>query len=84
MTDFDSIWHIQDEIRTVVDAAVGCGIWNLSYSERRGAIKLELTSHLDEDAVSDLCCQFPLPCDYDGEGARGSKFAFYMLDSCKF
>lgn len=78
MTDFDTIWWQQDEIRTVVDAAVGCGIWNLSYSERRGAIELELTTHLDEDAVIDLCCQFPLPCDYDGEGASGSKFVFWV------
>ena len=78
MTDFDSIWRTQDEIRTVVDAAVGCGIWNLSYSERRGAIELELTAHLDEEAVGDLSCQFPLPCDYDGEGAIGTKFVFGM------
>ena len=49
MTDFDTIWHIQDEIRTVVDAAVGCGIWDLSYSEQRSAIVLELTAYLDEE-----------------------------------
>lgn len=76
MTDFDMIWRSQDEIRTVVDAAVGCGIWNLSYSERRSAIELELAVHLEEEAISDLCCQFPLHCDYDGEGARGTKFVF--------
>ena len=76
MIDFDLIWRQQDEIRTVVDAAVGCGIWNLSYSERRSAIELELNTHLDDDTISDLCSQFPLPCDYDGEGARGSKFVF--------
>ena len=76
MTDFDTIWRQQDEIRTVVDAAVGCGIWNLCYSEGRGAIELELSTHLNKDSISDLCCQFPLPCDYDGEGARGSKFVF--------
>ena len=76
MTDFDLIWRHQDEIRTVVDAAVGCGIWNLSYSEGRGAIELELAAHLDDDAISDLCSQFPLPCDYDGKGARGTKFVF--------
>lgn len=76
MTDWDSIWHIQDEIRTVVDAAIRCGIWNLCYSERRGAIELELTAHLAEDAISDLCSQFSLPCDYDGEGTKGTKFVF--------
>ena len=35
-------------------------------------------ANIDEDAVSDLCCQFPVPCDYDGTGSRGSKFVFYL------
>ncbi len=39
-------------------------------------IELELTTHLDEDAVSNLSCHFPFPCDYDGEGTRGTKFVF--------
>lgn len=78
MTDFDSIWRQQDEIRTVVDAAIGCGIWNIRYNSKREAIELELATHLDEDAVSDLCCQFSLSCDYDGEGMRGTKFVFYL------
>ncbi len=42
------------------------------------AIELELTTHLDEDAVSDLNSQSPLPCDYDGEGTRGTKFVFWL------
>ena len=58
MTDYDSIWRTQDEIRTVVNAVLGECIWNLSYSERRMAIELELTVTLDDDAVSNLCCQF--------------------------
>ena len=48
------------------------------YNSKREAIELELATHLDEDAVSDISCQFPLPCDYDGEGARGTKFVFYL------
>ena len=76
MTDWDSIWRSLDEIRTVVNAVLGECIWNIGYSERRMAIELELTTHIDDDAISDLCCQFPLPCDYDGEGARGTKFVF--------
>ena len=76
MTDWDSIWRSQDEIWTVVNAVLGNCIWNLAYNERRMAIELELSSHFDEDALSDLCCQFPLPCDYDGEGSRGTKFVF--------
>ena len=78
MTDFDSIWRTQDEIRTVVNAVLGECIWNLAYDERRGAIVLELTVSLEEDAISELCCQFPIPADYDGEGSKGSKFVFYL------
>ena len=78
MIDFDSVWRTQDEIRTVVNAVLGECIWNLSYSERRKAIELELTVTLDDDAISNLCCQFPIPADYDGIGAKGSKFAFYL------
>ena len=78
MTDFDIIWRTQDEIRTVVDAALGCGIWDIRYSPMRQAIELELMANLDEDAVSNLGCQFPVPCDYDGTGSRGSKFVFYL------
>ena len=67
-----------DEIRTVVNAVLGECIWNLSYSERRMAIELELTVTLDDDAIGDLCCQFPIAADYDGIGAKGSKYAFYL------
>ena len=88
MTDFDSIWRTQDEIRTVVNAVQGAlplatertqeCLWNLAYDERRMAIVLELTVSLEEEAISDLCCQFPIPADYDGEGSKGSKFVFYL------
>ena len=78
MTDFDSIWRTQDEIRTVVNAVMGECIWNLAYEERRSAIVLELIVSLEEDAISDLCCQFPIPADYDGVGSRGTKFVFYL------
>ena len=78
MIDFDSIWRTQDEIRTVVNAVLGEHIWTLAYDERRSAIVLELTISLEEDAISDLCCQFPIPADYDGEGSKGSKFVFYL------
>ena len=76
MIDFDSIWRIQDEIRTVVNAVLGECVWNLAYDERRSAIVLELTISLEEDAISDLCCQFPIPADYDGVGSKGTNFLF--------
>ena len=78
MKDFDAIWRQQDEIRTVVNAVLGEYIWNMGYNEKRGAIELALTAHLDDDAASNLSCQFPLPCDYDGEGTRGTKFVFWL------
>ena len=78
MIDFDSIWRTQDEIRTVVNAVLGECIWNLAYEDRRSAIVLELTISLEEDAISDLCCQFPIPADYDGVGSKGTKFVFYL------
>ena len=78
MTDFDYIWRTQDEIRTVVNAVLGECIWNLAYDERRSAIVLEINVSLKEDAISDLCCQFPIPADYDGVGSRGTKFVFYL------
>jgi len=31
-----------------------------------------------QDAISDLCCQFPIPADYDGVGSRETKFVFYL------
>ena len=78
MTDYDSIWRMQDEIRTVVNAVLGEYIWDLRYNEQRMAIELELSVTLDEDTVSNLCCQFPIPADHEGVGCRGSKFVFYL------
>ena len=78
MTDYESIWRTQDEIRTVVNAVLGECIWNLSYSDRRSAIELELTIKLDDDAIGSLFCQFPITADYDGVGMKGSKIVFYL------
>ena len=78
MTDFDTIWRTQDEIRTVVNAVLGESIWNLSYNERRMAIELELTNYLEEEDVDALINQFPVLADYDGIGSKGTKLVFYM------
>jgi len=42
------------------------------------AIELELTVTLDDDAIDNLSCQFPISADYDGVGIKGSKIAFYL------
>lgn len=78
MTDYDSIWCTQDEIRTVVNAVLGECIWDLRYNDRRMAIELELSVTLDDKQASDLCCQFSLPADHEGVGSKGSKFTFYF------
>ncbi len=78
MIDFDNIWRTQDEIRTVVNAVVGECIWNLSYSQLRSAIELELNISLDDEQVDSLIYQFPIPADYEGVGSKGSKFIFYL------
>ena len=78
MIDFDSIWRTQDEIRTVVNAVLGECIWNLSFNEKRMAIELELTVTLDDDAIDNLTCQFPIIADYDGLCSKGSRFVFYL------
>ena len=49
----------------MVNAVLGECIWNLSYSERRMAIELELTVTLDDDSIGNLCCQFPITADYE-------------------
>ena len=81
MTDFDTIWRTQDEIRTVVNAVLGESIWNLSYNERRMAIELELTKYLEEEDADALICQFPVPADYDGAGSKGTKFTTFIFDA---
>ena len=78
MTDYDSIWRTQDEIRTVVNAVLGECIWNLSYSEQRRAIVLELRIMLDDEAIDELSSQFSEVADYDGVGSKGTKFVFYL------
>ena len=78
MTDFDTIWRTQDEIRTVVNAVIGECIWNLSYNDRRMAIELELTTYLQEEEVDMLINQVPVTADYDGVGSKGTRFVFYM------
>ena len=78
MTDFDSIWRTQDEIRTVVNAVLGECIWNLRYNERRMGIELELTQYLEEESADALINQFPVAADFDGVGSHGTKFIFYL------
>ena len=78
MTDYDAIWRMQDEIRTVVNAVLGECIWNLRWNDKLIAIELELTITLEDEQISNLCCQFSIAVDYEGVGSKGSKFVFYL------
>lgn len=39
-------------------------------------MELELTVTLDDDAIDNFSCQFPISADYDGLGTRGTKIVF--------
>jgi hypothetical protein len=76
--DFDTIWQTEDEITTMVDASVGCGIWQLSYDAEDRVIRLELEQHLDDEQADMLSSQFTVSGYYDGEGSHGSMFVFQI------
>ena len=74
MKDYTEIWQMQDSITTVVEAN-HYSIWELSQTDYRFA--LELNEHLEDDAISLLCGQFPLVADYNGEGSHGTRIILY-------
>ena len=74
--EFDEIWQTEDEIRTVIDANIGCRIWELAYDWEARVIRLQLETHLEEELVDDLCSQFHVDGYYNGEGSHGSIFVF--------
>ena len=72
--DYSELWAQKDSITTVVEAN-GYSVWDIRLSS--GVLYVELCQHLTDDQTSDLCCQFPLIADYEGEGTHGSTFALY-------
>lgn len=77
MKDYTEIWQMKDTITTVVDAN-GHSVWDISVDE--DMLQLELTSHLDENQIDELCSQFPMDADYAREGFCGSVFNLYIND----
>lgn len=65
LKDYTELWQLQDSITTAVNAC-GYGIWDLCPSN--GGFRLELSTHIEEEDISNLCCQLPLMTDYEGEG----------------
>ena len=74
MRDFTEIWQLQDTIMTVVNAC-GHGVWDLHATS--WGFHLELTEHLDDTEISNICSQLPLSADYEGEGINGSVLSLY-------
>ncbi|MDO4210653.1 MAG: hypothetical protein Q4D23_02900 [Bacteroidales bacterium] len=52
---------MKDSITTGVEAN-GYAVWDIQ--QTFDGFKLELITHLDDEASSDLCGQFPLSADY--------------------
>lgn len=75
MKDYTESWQLQDSITTVVNAC-GYGVWDLR--PKNEGFLLELSTHIEEEHISNFCCQLPLMADYEGEGRNGSLFSLYM------
>lgn len=74
VTDMEEVWRTEDSIRSVVEAAAGLSAWELTFDTVTGCYHLELDGHLTEEQAIDLCAQFYISADYDGEGSHGSLF----------
>ena len=74
MRDFTEIWQLQDSIITAVNAC-GYSVWDLHATS--WGFHLELTEHLDDAEICNICSQLPLSGDYEGEGTNGSVLSLY-------
>lgn len=74
MRDFTEIWQLQDTIITAVNAC-GYGVWDLHATS--WGFHLELTEHLDDAEICNICSQLPLSGDCEGEGINGSILSLY-------
>lgn len=70
---FDA-WQMKDSITTVIEAN-GYSAWDIRQTQ--SGFRIELNDTLNDDAVSSLCGQFPLPADYDGRGCHGTIITLY-------
>lgn len=72
--DYTEIWAAKDAITTVVEAN-GYAVYDLRDTDY--GYRLELSRHIDDEAASDLCSQFPFTADYFGEGSNGTVVCLY-------
>lgn len=73
--DIEDVWQTEDSIRSVAEAVTGLAVWELSFSRQTQCFYLELDGHLTEEQAINLCMQFYISADYEGEGSHGSRFA---------
>lgn len=71
INDFIDQWQTMDVITAVVNAN-GFSVWSLCHND--SSFSLELTSHISEEEITNLCGQFSLSTSYCGEGEQGSVF----------
>lgn len=74
MIDVESVWHVEEEIRSVSMAAAGVDVVTFSLDIAAGTLMFELASHLDEEQANMLEGQMRLSTSYYGEGDIGSVF----------
>ncbi len=73
---YENSWPLADSITAAVDA-MGLGVWDLRYDQPSGMFFLELTAHLSDDSIGEICSQLSISADYEGEGDHGSLFRLY-------
>jgi len=72
--DYTELWQAKDAITTMVEAN-GYAVYDLRQADY--GFRLELNSHINDEAASYLCGQLPLSADYFGEGSHGLMIELY-------
>jgi len=72
--NYAEMWQVKDAITMVVEAN-GYAIYDLRQTDY--GFRLELNGHIDDEAASFLCGQFPLSADYFGEDSHGTVITLY-------
>lgn len=74
----EEIITAEDRVRSDVAALLGDCVWSLGYDRAADCLQMELSRHLDDDTVEELCAQLTCGACYKGEGSCGSLFELYF------
>lgn len=77
-TDSETLWQAADAARSVIEANLGYCAVAITPDAWGRTLHVELDRHLTEDQAMDLCAQFALPADYDGDSPHGSLFTLWL------